>query len=141
MVLEVMKQILKALFLIILTALFSCEEQGLFVNCSDCKTDQPVDTSIEIKLDQNNYAIPTVINIYEGNLEDNILYSTFSTSSKSTTYTVIVNKKYTLTASYFIDNKQYIAVDSATPRVKYTKDDCDDPCYFVYDKKVNLSLK
>ncbi len=136
-----MKRLLKTLFLIAFSVLFSCEEQGIFVNCSDCKTEQPLDASIGIKLDKNIYGTATVINIYEGNLEDNILYGTFSTFSESTSYTVTVNKKYTITASYFIHNKHYIAVDSATPRVKYTKDDCDDPCYFVYDKEVNLRLK
>jgi hypothetical protein len=141
MVLDVMKRILKTIFLIALTAFFSCEEQGIFVNCSDCKTEQPFDTSLEIKLDQSTTVGGTIINIYQGNLEDSVLYGTFSSFAKSTTYTVIVNKKYTVTASYYINNKQYIAVDAATPRVKYTKDDCDDPCYLVYDKKVDLRLK
>jgi hypothetical protein len=141
MVLRIMKRLLKIIFLIALTAFFSCEEQGLFVNCNDCNAEQPVDTSLEIKLDESPTPGGTIINIYQGNLEDSVLYGTFSSFAKSTTYTVIVNKKYTVTASYYKNNKHYIAVDSATPRVKYTNDECDDPCYFVYDKKVNLRLK
>jgi len=136
-----MKRIFKLLFLFALTVLFSCEKQGLFVNCSDCATEEPINTKLEIKLDKAVYGTSTIITVYEGNLEDSIRYGSIFTYEKETTYTVSVNKKYAVTASYIINNKQYIAVDEATPRVKYTKDECDDPCYFVYDKVVNLRLK
>jgi len=55
-------------------------------------------------------------------------------------YFVSINKKYTITATYFFGAK-YTAVNSVTPRVRYSKDQCDDPCYYVYDKTVNLKLK
>jgi len=54
---------------------------------------------------------------------------------------VSLNKKYTVTATYQIDGDTYIAVDSAFPRVKYTKEQCEDPCYFVYDRIVDLRIK
>jgi hypothetical protein len=54
---------------------------------------------------------------------------------------VTLNKKYTLTATYNIQDNTYVVVDSATPRVRFDKDKCDDPCYLVYDKKLDLSLK
>jgi hypothetical protein len=127
--------------LLAFVVLFSCEEQGLFVNCTDCLIEEPVNTKLEIKLEEAVSGIATAISIYQGNLEDSIIYATMFSYEKSTSYTVSVNKKYTVTASYYINNKHYIAVDEATPRVKYTKDDCDDPCYFVYDKVVNLRLK
>jgi hypothetical protein len=53
---------------------------------------------------------------------------------------VTLNKKYTATAMYYYADNNYVVVDSAFPKVKYEKDQCNDPCYFVYDRVVNLRL-
>lgn len=137
-----MRIILKLFLLVILVLSFSCEEQGFFVKCADCTSEEPVNTNLEIKLDLSSNGYYTLINIYEGNLEDSILYTSQQTNI---TYflkvSVAINKKYTVTATYFIPDNYYTAIDSATPRVKYEKDQCDDPCYFVYDKVIDLRLK
>jgi hypothetical protein len=138
-----MKRIKKTLFLIILVFSFSCEKQGLFVKCSDCTAEEPVTTELNVKLDDNtnSYGVPTLINVYEGNLEDNVLYHSYNVSGSSTTIPVSLNKKYTVTATYYISASIYVTVDSATPKVKYTRDQCNDPCYFVYDREIDLRLK
>ena len=138
-----MKRIKKTLFLIILVFSFSCEKQGLLVKCSDCTAEEPVTTDLKVKLDNNtdSYGVATLINVYEGNLEDNVLYHSYNVSSSSTTIPVGLNKKFTVTATYYIRAKTFVTVDSATPRVKYTKDQCDDPCYYVYDRVIDLRLK
>lgn len=124
-----------------MTFCFSCEKSGLaLVNCQDCTANEPTKTSLEIKLDINEFEM-TNINIYEGNLEDSILYATFRSVGVSTTYSVPVNKKYTVTATYNKPGAKYITVDSAFPRVKYDRESCQNPCYYVYDKKVDLKLK
>jgi hypothetical protein len=137
-----MRITLKLFLLVILVLSFSCEEQGFFVKCADCTSEEPVNTNLEIKLDLSSNGYYTLINIYEGNLEDSILYTSQQTNI---TYflkvSVAINKKYTVTATYFIPDNYYTAIDSATPRVKYEKDQCDDPCYFVYDKVIDLRLK
>ena len=120
--------------------MFSCEEQGLVVNCTDCTTEEPINTKIYVKLDAYSYAA-TRIKVYEGNIEDSVIYSSFSTSASWASIPVSINKKYTITATYFIPPNDYIAVDSATPKVKFEKEQCDDPCYYVYDKKCDLRLK
>jgi hypothetical protein len=132
--------VLLFLFLILVFC-FSCEEQGLIVKCPDCTAEEPLETNLEIKLESSPYGRLTLVQIYEGNLEDSVLYSSYHTTRPSTALSVTINKKYTVTASYYISNNQYIAVDSATPKVKYDKDQCDEPCYYVYDKVVNLRLK
>ena len=137
-----MRITLKLFLLVILVLSFSCEEQGFFVKCADCTSEEHVNTNLEIKLDLSSNGYYTLINIYEGNLEDSILYTSQQTNI---TYflkvSVAINKKYTVTATYFIPDNYYTAIDSATPRVKYEKDQCDDPCYFVYDKVIDLRLK
>jgi hypothetical protein len=138
-----MTKVKKIFFLIILAISFSCEDQGLFVKCPDCTKEEPVKTDLNVKLDNkiNSNGVFKLINVYEGNLEDSVLYQSFNTSSTSTTIPVTLNKTYTVTATYYFNGNTYIAVDSATPRVKYDKGQCDEPCYFVYDRNINLSLK
>jgi hypothetical protein len=135
-----MKKILKIIFFLILVFSFSCEDQGLIVKCPDCLPDEPVKTNLEFKLDFSNLG-GILIKIYEGNLNDSILLYTERIYALPFKYDVTINKKYTVTATYFINNNEYIAVDSATPRVRYEKNQCDNPCYFVYDKVIDLRLK
>lgn len=136
---KIMKITLKLLLFIVLLLCFSCEDQGLFVKCPDCTTDEPVKTDLEFKLDFSYGG--TLINIYEGNLDDSILIFSERIFDPPFSYNVSVNKKYTATATYYTQNNEYIAVDSATPRVKYDKVQCDNPCYFIYDKVIDLRLK
>jgi hypothetical protein len=136
-----MRIIIKVIVLLTLVFCFSCEKEGLIVKCADCLSEEPLKINLDVKLDYNSFGAATIINVYEGNLEDSVLYRTFNTSSTSTTILVTVSKKYTVTASYYVPDNYYVAIDSATPRVKYEKSQCDNPCYFVYDKDIDLRLK
>jgi hypothetical protein len=138
----------KILFLIVLVIFFSCENQILFVNeqiflvkCADCTAEEPLKANLEIKIDLNNSGTATVIKVYEGNLSDSILYATYNAHGTGIPVAVLLNKKYTLTATYSIRDVFYIAVDSATPRAVFDKNQCNSPCYYVYDKVVDLRLK
>jgi len=152
MVLRNLIRVLRAAMgFLILAFCFSCEEDEQLLNgitivdCNECTTDEPLDAILEIKLEKlKNYQpadFNIYITIYEGNLEDDIVYSAFKTSYPETSATVPLNKKYTITARYSIFNKYYIAVNSVTPHVKYNKYSCDEPCYYIVDRKVNLRLK
>jgi hypothetical protein len=136
-----MAHIQKILFLLFIVELFSCEKEGLIVKCPDCTTDEPLKINLNVKLDEGYSSSPTVINVYEGNLEDSVLYDSYQTTETEALIEVSLNKKYTITATYHIADDYYIAIDSATPRVRYDKTQCDNPCYFVYDKDINLRLK
>jgi hypothetical protein len=131
----------KIFFVFILAILISCEDQGIIIKCPDCLQDEPVNTDLSIKLDSQFYGQATLITVYEGNLEDSVIYTTLTTGYADATINVSLNKKYTLTATYYKSDNYYITVDSATPRVRFDKTQCDDPCYFVYDKKIDLRLK
>jgi hypothetical protein len=132
----------KALFIILLVFIFSCEKTGLVVvECNDCLSVEPTVADLNIKLDLSDISLIR-INIYEGNLEDSILFASFNAPrNTSTTYRVHINKSYTLTAKYNIGGKNYIAVDSAFPRVKFDRESCDQDCYYVYGKDIDLRLK
>ncbi len=120
---------------------FSCEEQGWIVKCPDCIADEPTDANLEIRFDASQYGSFVRINIYEGNLEDSVLFKTYIASGTKSSVPVTLNKLYTVTATYYIPENYYIAVDSAFPRVRYDKNTCDDPCFFIYDRIVDLRLK
>ncbi len=135
-----MKRILKIGFLLICVLIFSCEEQGTFANCDDCTANEPFTASLEFTLDNSQYTRGKVY-VYEGNIEDSILYASLSSSSAHLSITVNLNKLYTAAAIYYIPGDYYIVVDSATPRVRFTESQCEEPCYYVYDRKLDLRLK
>jgi hypothetical protein len=135
-----MKILSKIILATIILFCFSCEDQGLIVKCADCMSDEPVDVVLDIKLDSNHSSNETIVNVYEGNIEDSVLYRTLKTIS-SPSIKVTLNKKYTVTATYKEQNDFYVAIDSATPRVRFEKSQCDKPCYFVYDKVLDLRIK
>ena len=136
-----MKRILKLSLFLFGIFIFSCEEQFVFVNCSECVAEEPLNINLKIKI-YSAENVPAIITIYEGNLEDNIVYSTVAIANQNIiNQTVSINKKYTVTASYMLENKEYIVVDSTTPRVKLEESACEDPCFYVYNNKVNLRLK
>jgi len=135
-----MRKISSIILLLILVLFFSCEEHGFLVDCPDCTPDEPVVADLEAKIEPSYYA-DALIQIWEGNIEDSVLYGSYNAYSTDFIQEVTINKKYTITATYYIANNTYIAVDSATPRVRYDKSQCEEPCYFVYDRICDLRLK
>ena len=138
-----MKKLTRYSFLLVITLIFSCNGKLLLVSCQDCTDNEPIETTLEVKTDfsrtdSNN----AEVKLYEGNIEDNLLKGTYYVTDLNWTVAVKVNKKYTLSATYVnSDGSVYIAVDSAIPRVKYETSQCKSPCYYVYDRKINLKLK
>ena len=135
-----MRRALKIVFTAFLAVFLSCEEKGWFADCNDCTVEIPRSTDLLIKLTDTYNVV--LLNIYEGELEDSVLYfSADIYNNKEYSATVPVNKTFTITATYKIEDNTYIAVDSATPKVGYTEDQCDEACYYVYDREVDVRLK
>jgi hypothetical protein len=135
-----MKKALRVIIFFILCIALSCDDQSLIVQCSDCVPDEPLTVELNAELDPDHF-YGALIEIWEGNIEDSILFGSYPSVNRTFTQSVTINKKYTMTATYYISDDIFIAVDSATPRVKYDKTSCDDPCYYIYDTKINLKLK
>ena len=125
-------------FFLLISALFSCEE-FIIVDCTECESIEPDAAILEIKLAE--YRPGALITIYEGTPENNIIFKQFISRSKSEYQSVILNKSYTLTAEYTLGDRKDIAVNSVMPRVKLEEAKCNEPCYFVYDTTVDLTLK
>jgi hypothetical protein len=137
-----MNKIIGNIIIPVMVLLFSCDKPGLFISCKDCSEEEPIQTQIDAKIDPfsvTNY-YPD-IKIYEGNIEDGLLIDTFTADTSPVSVAVHINKKYTITATYYRNGNYYTAVDSATPRVQLENNKCDKPCYIVYDNKVDLRIK
>ncbi len=138
-----MKTNIKAFLIFILATLFaSCEDLEI-VDCSECYSDPPSETVIYVKIDNNYTDNENVeISIYDGDYEDGILhYSFYLRSSSDTPVRLSIDKKYTFTATYYIEGKSYIVFDTTTPTIEYSSDGCESPCYYVKEDRVNLKLK
>jgi len=139
MVLRYMKRVIKIFLLVTIAICFSCEDMGWFANCSDCTSTEPEMANLEIKLKES--VGPISVRIFEGELEDSVLYDYAQVSGPIFAPLVSLNKRYTITATYTIEGITYTAIDSATPRVKFTEEQCEEACYYVYDKVIDLRLK
>ena len=119
----------------------SCEGTEFSVKCSDCTKDEPYEATLTCKITQNSHN-GTLVQIWEGKLEDSIFVLSKQVYSSGTfKTTVALNKQYTIAATYTIDNKTYVAVNSATPRIVRSESKCDEECYYIYGNEVDLRLK
>ena len=136
-----MKRFSPLILNLIIIFTMSCEGSEFLVNCSDCTTSEPKEATIECKID-TDLKYGTLVQIWEGKLEDNIFIDSARIFSSSTfEKNVHLNRYYTITATYIIDNKTYVAVNSVCPKVKRSKSKCDELCYYVYGNIANLRLK
>lgn len=139
-----MKKYALYIIMLLFSAILSCDENPIFIDCHDCMPDEPDHATLVLYMEKQltDWHPAAIVRIYQGNLEDNVLLNLFYIRYEKWEIDVPLNKKYTITATYTdINGKDYIAVDTAYPRVKYEKSQCESPCYFVYDRIVNLRLK
>jgi hypothetical protein len=122
--------------------ILSCDENFVIVNCSDCMDSEPTEANITLNVEYNGDFNGTVM-IYEGNIGDSVLMEKAAISSETMEFTLVINKKYTFRVDYFgRDWVKYSAINSVYPRVKLELEQCSDmPCYYIYDKKLNMKLK
>jgi len=137
-----MRRLFLPLLNLIIILVMSCEGTELSVKCSDCTVNEPYEATLKCHIDSGSRD-GTLVQIWEGKLEDSIFVYSKRVYSYSSVFeqTVALNKQYTLTATYIIDNKTYVAINSASPKVKLSDSKCDKSCYYIYGNEVNLQLK
>ncbi len=138
---------IKTLAVIVLMTLpaTSCEDNFLlFVDCSECFATDPSETVVTIKLQysprpgsSNSY-----LNIYSGPDTDAPLIRSFQPQwGRDITVTLAVNRTYTFEMLYNSEDKSYRSVTARRLTVKKTENLCDDPCYYVPNRTIDLRLK
>jgi hypothetical protein len=50
------------------------------------------------------------------------------------------SKTYTVVAIYFLRDKTYYVINECFTKIKYLRQTCDNPCYYVYDIQCELNL-
>jgi hypothetical protein len=125
-----------------LILLLSCDKQDMFISCNNCTEKEPLTVMLNVKIDPSAITnCQVAIRLYDGNLEDSILLSNYTSENSATAISVSVNKKYTITATYYRYGISYTAIDCVTPGVRFESELCEKPCYFVYNNKVDLRIK
>ena len=138
MVLRPMK-ILVISLLVGVCFLTACEDLYI-VDCSECELTEPTTCNLHIKLGQPISGRSYDVTIYRGKIEDGIVIGNIS-SSTSFYHRVSLNSEYTVTATIVINGKEYTAVDSTRPKVDVITDSCDETCYYVVNRTINLKIK
>lgn len=132
----------KILIINILCSIFfltACEEI-YFVDCSECEIQEPSTCNLHIKLDDEISGSRYDVTIYRGTIQDGVVIYRTSINT-SFYYEVSLNSEYTVTATIEKYGKEYTAVDSTRPKVDIITDSCDETCYYVINKTVNLRIK
>jgi hypothetical protein len=128
--------------LIIISALFSCENPFIYNKCPDCYNTEPITAEITAKLSPASLqGMPTKINVYDGLLEDGVLIGTYESFSTEWRCVVKVNKRYTVTATYYYYGTNYVCIDDARPGVRYQKLLCEQPCFQIVENNLDLRIK
>lgn len=123
---------------LLFTLCFSCEEPYM-VQCDDCTDKDPTEAIVTIKLSELDL-VRIEVKVYEGDLEDDLLFYT-GNGYNNLKLSLPINKKFTFVAIYSMQKGIYNVVDSTTPKVRFEKEQCEDPCYYIYDNIVNLELR
>lgn len=132
---------LKISGLVLLIICMSCEEMRLY-DCSNCLETEPVEAFIDIRLTQYppDQQEQFTVRIYRGKVENSILIDELIVND-SFRVRGIINQEYSAVAVYERDNREYVIINSATPRLVDRSDYCERACYMVKDTEIDLRLK
>jgi hypothetical protein len=105
----------------------------------NCNLVEPTEGTLRIHItrDAQNTRIP--IAVYNGYIEDNVLYFRDTISTAEVSYAVPFGR-YSASAGYQRGGDQITAIDGDKVRLK-SNNDCDYTCYTTVDGDIDLRLK
>ena len=136
-----MRLTLVVLLLLIITG--SCEEKIYTgdVDCDECYTEKPQYADLIIDLTIANRFGNVVVNVYEGELEDNHVVLTDTVDYSPFYAYVRVDKKYAVRAEYKKGTETLYVVDGTKLKVLLVRGECDDDCYVIEGESLNATIK
>ncbi|MFO7369962.1 MAG: hypothetical protein R6X09_06810 [Bacteroidales bacterium] len=136
-----MKLTLVVLFLLILAG--SCDEKVYTgdVDCDECYTEKPQQADLIIDLTISNRFGNVVVNVYEGEVEDNQVVLTDTVDYTPFYAYVKVDKKYAVRAEYRKGTETLYVIDGTKLKVMSVSDACEDACYVIEGETVNATIK
>ncbi len=136
-----MKKNYIALLLILLIGINSCDKCDMkSTDCSECYTIKPDTGELIIKLTINDENPKVPIVIYKNNIEDNDIEFTDTARSEDYYIDVPINKYYSVTARYKVNDKTIVAVDGDKIKTKKIYS-CDELCWIIKGGYINVKLK
>lgn len=123
-------------------ALKSCAIESITeFKCSECYTEEPSHTWVDLNVTINAENPEVPITIYVGPPENEVIYS--YDLANETPYKVKVENEtaYTVKAEYRVDGRSRIVFNKIKTKIFYDYESCSEPCYWVSDKTVNLRIK
>jgi hypothetical protein len=129
-------------FLLFLIPNSSCNLiDRIFVDCSTCYTDIPIYSEQLIRVSIDNETPEVFITVYEGPWEKGNVEFTFTMFENEQTVVLRTDKHYTLRAEYTKNGRTYYVINGCILKVLEDYDSCDEPCYYVRHRSVDLRLK
>lgn len=129
----------------LMAAFLACERdipnEWTGFDCEKCYRQKPDSGALNAVLTINgeNPFVPLVI--YRGNIEDNDIEYIDTSWSDDYWLIVPVDRYYTITAEYKQNGKTVITLDGDKFKLKYSENDCDEPCYYFKGGYYDLRLK
>lgn len=104
-----------------------------------CYTDAPNELLVKLKLSSSPDGTPVKVRMYEGNVDDGVLFDSLETTSAEESYYLPVNEYYSAEAEYSDGEITIIAVDG--DRLNHESfENCDQTCY-DWDHSITLDLE
>ncbi len=103
-----------------------------------CYSTEPTDGKLSVEVTINNENQQVVINIYEDDIEDNLLIFTDTVSSEDVDYHLPVGT-YSGSAKYIVGGDTVLAIDGDKIDTEF-EEYCYEDCWDVKDAKLNLTL-
>ncbi len=136
-----MRLTLVVLLLLIITG--SCEEKVYTgdVDCDECYTEKPQYADLIIDLTIANRFGNVIVNVYEGEVEDNQIVLTDTVDYSPFYAYVKADKKYAVRAEYKKGSKTLYSVDGTKLKVLLVRGECGDDCYVIEGESMNATIK
>ncbi|MGE5349585.1 MAG: hypothetical protein ACM3NP_09940 [Actinomycetota bacterium] len=128
---------------VMILLLFSCEE-GYLTDCTRCYTSEDYNVVLRIDLrDQDRSMENPVLTLYEGPVSDGIIIEKYSIIDPNSLiyYRAILYKDYSATLEFRYNGRQYVSTAGACPKIRYDETTCEEPCWYIYDNILDLSLR
>lgn len=126
------------LFLIMLGSFVSCNWMSNQIS-PDCLGSRPDVADLNILLTHNELHDTTLVVIYQGDIEDELVIDSYDVWSETLTVTLPVDEYYSAKAFYYVNNEEYIAVDGDKLKAINNPDDYGD-CWLISGDKLYLQL-
>ncbi len=111
------------------------------VDCYECFNPRPewVKLNVKVTINHENQRVP--LTLYIGNFEDGNVDWIDTTSSIDYWVDVHPDQYYSVKAEYKDGSKIIYAIDGDKIKLNYSKESCDEPCYYSTGGYIDVQLK